>query len=369
MANLMQKLAAGVPYFAKEVRIMVSDRTPLMIARPRSINILPSKRCNAFCPMCPIGEANLKGEKPDPTELTAGQVSDLFDGIKDLSGKGVVVSFADGEPTVWKPLWEMLARGRDLGFAISFTTNGYTMKETQATRVAVINPFNVGVSLESLRGEINEIMRPLQGKGTQKTIDCIENLLAAREKAGATMSLNIKTVLAGVNYAHVHEIVERFAARPGVMWTPQPYRGTDERMWIRDTDHFRQVIEHLVDLKARGHKINASDRNLRDFVTYFEAGMERVDNAPNRSGEETLDAPRCQIGFTSLFVTQDAEVRLCPYMGPVGRIGDGQTLRQMWTGKAAQERRAEIAACKVDCELSCTRRTSIAEKVKLFLQR
>lgn len=369
MAALFQKLVAGLPYLEKELRIAVSERTPFMIARPRSVQVTPSERCNAFCPMCPIGEANRRGLPPNPQDLSAAQVAELLQGVKALSGAGVVVSFANGEPTIWKPLWDALEQGRALGLAVSFTTNGYTITQAVARRVAAINPFNVGVSLESLRPEVNEAMRPLDGKGTRKTLDAIEALLAARAEAGADFSINIKTVIAGRNLDSLPEIVERFADRPGVMWTPQPYRGTDPAMWVDDLDALTRVVDRLIALKARGYAINASDQNLRDIIPYFAAGMAAVDNAPNRAGQETLKAPRCQIGLTSLFVTQDGAVALCPYMEPVGRLGDGQTLAQMWTGPAAQERRKAIAACKVDCELSCTRRTSLWTKAWMFLKR
>jgi len=369
MATLVAKLAAGMPYLAKEFRIAVSEKTPFMIALPRSVQVTPTMRCNAFCPMCAIGVANREGNCLDDRELSADQIRNVLNDLKKLSGKGVVVSFANGEPTIWKPLWDALRIGRDLGFSVSFTTNGYTMRAPLAERVAAINPFNVGVSLESLRPEINDIMRPMGDQGTRRTIDAIDNLLAARDKIGADLGINIKTVIAKVNFETVHEIVERYADRPGVMWTPQPYRGSDEALWIDDTTHFTRVIENLIALKARGYQINASDHNLRDFVAYFAAGKDRVDNATDRMGEATLDRARCQIGLTTVFVFQDGTISLCPYMDPIGRLGDGRTLRQIWFGREARDRRKEIADCLVDCELSCTRRTSILDKVRLFLNR
>ncbi len=371
MREVALRFFDGLPYFAKAVRAKLAEWTPLMVARPMSVTVSPTKRCNAFCPMCGIGRANARKSVVSTAELSMDQVTSLYDGLAKLGARGTFVSFADGEPTLWKPLAAAVHTGRRLGIDTSLTTNGYTLRGRVADAIIDAEPSNVGISLESVRSEANETLRPLGGKGTQKTIDAIEELLCRRKSKNKKFRVNIKTVITAINYRFMPEIVEKYAAREGVMWTPQPYRGPDKSLWVTDTDSLQMVVDRLLVLKKKGYKINASAENLQNFVDYFASGWEAhggwtLKDPPARSRQSTANGRRCTIGFTSLFVGVDGQIRLCPYKEPIGKLGD-EPLDEMWRGRAAANVRAKIRDCSVDCELSNTRPSSLWHKAKLFL--
>ena len=55
LQSLPRKVLKGLPYLGKELRAIVSDRTPLFIAVPRTIHIWRGAPCNAKCIMCTYG--------------------------------------------------------------------------------------------------------------------------------------------------------------------------------------------------------------------------------------------------------------------------------------------------------------------------
>src|SRR6516225_7140740 len=169
ISSLPRKVVRGLPYLQKELRAIVSDRTPLFIAVPRTVHIWRGAPCNAKCIMCTYGF--LQGEAY--RQLTNSTFTDemmprALDQIHELCGRGTLVSYMGGEPTTCRSLVDWAEQAARLGVDFRFTTNGYTMSEGMARRLAAAGVFNIGVSFESLDPKINEIIRPYPD-GTAKT--------------------------------------------------------------------------------------------------------------------------------------------------------------------------------------------------------
>ena len=379
LASLPRKVARGLPYLSKEIRAIVSDRTPAFIAVPRVVHIWRGAPCNAKCIMCNYGY--LKGEeyrKLITSRFTDDLMPKVLDEIHELCGRGTMVSYMGGEPTTSKHLISWIEQAGRLGLDFRFTTNGYTMTEEMARRIVTAGLFNIGVSIESLDPKINEIIRPYPN-GTAKTVRAIELLIQERERQGRHLSINLKTVLTDINLESFGEIVRRFGKLDGMMYTAQMYEPLDgtppqtkELLYIKDVDRLERVCDDIRQLKAEGYNIHVTEQALREFVKLYREAKQ-TGAVFTMNGEKKLEMdpsePMCNIGTDNMFITE-GEVRLCPLHPAIGDVVNDKTttLKQMWHSELTRRVREGTRACRRLCTISCLRRTPLRHKVQTFLK-
>jgi sulfatase maturation enzyme AslB (radical SAM superfamily) len=295
--------------------------------------------------------------------------------IHDLCGRGTLVSYMGGEPTICRQITEWIELAGQLGLDFRFTTNGYIMNEDMARRFVAANLFNIGISLESLDPAINEIIRPFPG-GTARTLRCIELLLQERKRQGKHVGLNIKTVLTNVNLESYIDIVKRFGKIDGVMCTPQIFEAmegmpvaTQELLRIKDNRRLQRVTDQIRELKREGYTIHATDQALDDMVNQNAADKDGTATMHKKDLQMDPAAPACNIATDNLFVI-NAAVKLCPYFPPVGDMAADTktTLTQLWESEAAKRTRVQTRDCRRLCTISCLRRTGLRHKISTFLK-
>jgi MoaA/NifB/PqqE/SkfB family radical SAM enzyme len=182
--------------------------------------------------------------------------------------------------------------------------------------------------------------------------------------------VNIKTVISKANVAGFPELIRRFGKESGVLITPQPYydggdpkEAGEENFWIKDIALLTTIVDEVIALKRQGYNVCASEETLRGFIQYFQ--KKDGGKLPN---ENNKGQSPCLIGNTSIFVYANGDIKLCPYMGTIGNLGGEKTLKDIWYGKEAMDIRRKISLCTRDCELSCTRNTSLWERFLAFLK-
>jgi sulfatase maturation enzyme AslB (radical SAM superfamily) len=376
ISSLPRKVVRGLPYLSKEVRAIISDRTPLFIAVPRTVHIWRGAPCNAKCIMCTYGF--LKGEayrQLVTTPFTDDMMPRALDQIHELCGRGTLVSYMGGEPTVCRSLTEWIEQAGRLGLDFRFTTNGYTMTEEMARRFVAAGLFNIGVSFESLDPKINEVIRPYRD-GTAKTLNCIELLLQERIRQKKYISINIKTVLTDINLESFLEIARRFAKVDGLMCTPQMFEPLDEMpqatrelLAIKDANRLRRVADQILGMKREGYAIHATEQALREMVKQCDQNKDLRATMHHKNLEMDPSEPDCNIGTDNMWIEQGL-VKLCPYHPPIGNFitDTGTTLKQMWEAEITRRIRAQTRACRRLCTISCLRRTPLSHKVSTFLK-
>jgi sulfatase maturation enzyme AslB (radical SAM superfamily) len=376
LLSLPRKVARGLPYLGKEIRAIISDRTPVFIAVPRTVHIWYGTPCNARCIMCPHGY--LKGEalkKYSSSPFTDDLMPRALEEIHELCGRGTLVSFMGGEPTICRNVTKWVEHAGRLGLDFRFTTNGYAMNEEMARRFVAAGLFNIGVSIESLDPKINETIRPFP-KGTTRTLRCIELLLQERKRQKKHISLNIKTVLADVNLESFLDIVKRFGKMDGVICTPQIFEplqempvATRELLRIKDNNRLRRVTDQIRELKHEGFAVHISDQALDDMVKQNAADKDHTFTMENKS--VTMDSSEllCNIATDNLWI-HDGEIKLCPSFPAIGNMVTDThvTLKQMWESEMARRTRAQTRACRRLCTISCLRRTPLSHKISTFLK-
>jgi sulfatase maturation enzyme AslB (radical SAM superfamily) len=376
LLSLPRKVARGLPYLGKEIRAIISDRTPVFIAVPRTVHIWYGTPCNARCIMCPHGY--LKGEalkKYSSSPFTDDLMPRALEEIHELCGRGTLVSFMGGEPTICRNVTKWVEHAGRLGLDFRFTTNGYAMNEEMARRFVAAGLFNIGVSIESLDPKINETIRPFP-KGTTRTLRCIELLLQERKRQKKHISLNIKTVLADVNLESFLDIVKRFGKMDGVICTPQIFEplqempvATRELLRIKDNNRLRRVTDQIRELKHEGFAVHISDQALDDMVKQNAADKDHTFTMENKSVTMDSSEPPCNIATDNLWI-HDGEIKLCPSFPAIGNMVTDThvTLKQMWESEMARRTRAQTRACRRLCTISCLRRTPLSHKISTFLK-
>lgn len=382
MRNFVKRLWSGFPFFLKEISYLISKFTPFFIARPRSVYIsFYDLVCDGLCIMCSAGIAKKKGIKRNAsTEPISGEkFAQLIKQLKKLSGKGLLVSFTGGEPLLYKPLFEILELCRKEKIKFSFTTNGYLLNDCNIKKIIDSKLFNIGISIESLNPEINEKMRPVPN-GTKKTLKGIDKLIIEREKSKSDLSINLKCVITQLNYSTIPDLVKKYGKIKGVFITPQPYNEFDvpevaEKLWVKDTGKFREVINELILLKEQGYSINADLDTLKGFITYFESGLDEHGvyrrDLLKQSMKDKLIYNDCTIGYSTIFIYSDngdLTYWLCPYMHSIGQFSEGKMLEEIWFSKKAMMVREKTRKCLRFCNLSCTRKQPLLDKILIYLR-
>jgi sulfatase maturation enzyme AslB (radical SAM superfamily) len=376
LTTLPRKIARGLPYLRKELRAIASDRTPFFVAVPRVVHIWRGAPCNAKCIMCQWGY--YKGDAYKQlisSDFKEDSMPRILNEIHELSGRGTLVSYVSGEPTLSKGLVSWVEQASKLGLDFRFTTNGYTLNQEMAQKIVAAGIFNIGVSLESLDSKINEAIRPYPN-GTQKTIRAIDILLEERDRQRRHFSINVKTVLTDLNLESFVEIIKRYGKIDGVMCTPQifePQKDMPEeslnKLFIKDLGRLHRILDEVRNLKAQGYNIHASEQNLIEFLKlYRDADGKPCFTMWDKKLEMDPSEPECNIGTDNLFIF-NSSVRLCPNHPPIGNlVTDNLTLKQMWNREITRKIRAGTRACRQLCTISCLRRTPLKHKVQTFLK-
>jgi len=360
----------------KEIRSIVSDRTPFFIAVPRTVHIWRDAPCNARCIMCSYGF--LGGEvlrklwrSPFTDDLMPRALHEIY----ELCGRGTLVSYMGGEPTTSRHLADWIELAGRLGLDFRFTTNGYIMNEEMARRFVAAGLFNIGVSIESLDPNINETIRPFPD-GTARTLRCITLLLRERERQQRHLSLNLKTVLTDLNLESFIEIAKCFGKMEGVMCTPQIFESLDgmpeatrELLCIKDNQRLQRVTDQIRELKGEGYAVHVTDQALDDMVKQNRADPKHAATMSGKRLQKDPSEPVCNIATDNLWI-QDGAIKLCPYFPPMGNmVSDAKTtLRELWQNEATRQVRAQTRACRRLCTISCLRRTPLSHKVSTFLK-
>jgi hypothetical protein len=94
LSSLPRKVKRGLPYFGKEIRAIISGRSPFFIAVPRVVHLWRTAPCNARCIMCDRRfPKNAAQEEPSRSLFPDDQINRALDEIHELCGRGTLISY------------------------------------------------------------------------------------------------------------------------------------------------------------------------------------------------------------------------------------------------------------------------------------
>ena len=105
---------------------------------PTFLLISPSMACNLKCNGCWAGEY-------EKSNISADKMNEVLHEAKKEMGIHYVV-LTGGEPTLWKPIWDIMKEHQDIAFMPY--TNGTTIDEKMASKIADLGNFYPCVSVE-----------------------------------------------------------------------------------------------------------------------------------------------------------------------------------------------------------------------------
>lgn len=362
LSNLVQitkQCARGVPYLQKELARHLSLSVGRVLSTPSTYYVIFSGRCNLACTFCEIYK------HVEPT-LSRETMLRIICEAKELSKRGFNISLSGGEPTIYKPLYDALELAHQLGVNFGFTTNGLALTKKNVQRMLSYDPFNINVSLESVDPQINESLRRPMHDGTRRILEGIENLSAEKERTGSRVSIIVKPTIMEQNYRRLPDMVRYFGQGSKVQLHFQPYVGLkDDPHWVKDTEALKGVFQEILDLQREGHAVIGDSRQFEGFLHYvmhpaIKGNMAHLDLGGAKRN--------CDIGLRSMFVYPNGDVYFCDFLGrPIGNVHQ-QSLSDIYYGVIADDQRAEMVYCDIDCQQTCKRPVPLSVKARAFLR-
>ncbi|HEY7224998.1 MAG TPA: mycofactocin radical SAM maturase [Micromonosporaceae bacterium] len=172
--------------------------------------------CNLSCVHC----LSSSGRR-DPDELSTDQCRELIDEFERM--QVFYVNIGGGEPTVRPDFWELVEYATAHHVGVKFSTNGITITDEAARRLAASDYVDVQISLDGATAEVNDRVR---GPGSYATAMRAMRRLKAAGFAGFKVSVVVTRDNAGQLDAF-QAIADRFDAQLRLTRLRPSGRGAD----------------------------------------------------------------------------------------------------------------------------------------------
>lgn len=339
ISNLTSELAASL-YI----------KSGIDLSHPAQVYVQINETCNSKCVMCDVWRGRSKRELP-------AQV--WMEGIKRLKAAigSFKICFAGGEVFLKEGMFDILETCYNEGIAFGITTNGILLNQKNIKRYVSLEPFNINISLDSLKNDVYERIRGVPALDIIKSN--IDYLIKFKHRTGSKMTITLKTVVNSLNLSELEDIA-RYAVTSGVdAVTYDPIKKNRgyflesvveefEEMYHMDKDSLSKAISGLKKLKRTGYPILNSERNMDQWRYYDDLAIRNV----------------CKVPLRTLILDPDGDIRLCDYIRTrVGNIQD-KDLRAMLYSRRTREVKHSMVKCKMPC-VYCTKR-ALSDYLRLF---
>jgi len=349
--KLVDMLPVAAHHLEGELRdaLYVKTDGKLDVTKPRRFYGMLIERCNLRCQGCHYWRMEQYAE-----EMSSQEWIRVLGDIKDFVGS-YYINFSGGEPLLKHGLFDILNYCRDHGILAGMTTNGIIMRDRQAAQLVEAKLFSVNVSLDGFRAETHDLQRGVKGShaGVLRTID----LMHKHSKAtGIPVPLVIKPTVSRINFREMPDLVKMVSdlGVNGILFQPVSDWGTPEAqsLMIDDLDALQRVVDELLALKAKGYPILSAEWHIKDWIRHFK----------KEPRQEPRSGVQCWVGITTLVINSDGRLRNCHTLAPIGNVRDG-SIRDIWYGEVAKQRRDETVKCTIACSENCTIKRSIPQQV------
>ncbi|MDX2149899.1 MAG: radical SAM protein [Bryobacteraceae bacterium] len=325
------------------------------LTRPVTIHGIVNEICNYKCRYCECWR--MPEYKP---EMSIDEWKKALRDLKEFRGK-YHVEFSGGEPYLKKGFLELIAFCHSEGLQWGVTTNGSAFNSERVVRATMAaRPFNVNISIDSMRPEIHNYTRGIEDS-LSKILSGLAKVREIRKSEGLHMPIIIKPVVSRLNFRYLPEMVEWIQEigatainfQPVDRWTPETYN----ELWIEtpeDLDELRKVRDEILRMKRAGAPILNSELILQAWDKHF---------LEEKAPKEYMP---CRVGMRNYFIRPDGNVEVCWYFKPIGNVKTA-TAREIWYGEEARQRRKETVECDSLCLFTCLSQKTVIDKAKMAL--
>jgi MoaA/NifB/PqqE/SkfB family radical SAM enzyme len=343
--------------FAREDLYLASgvDRS-----RPFQISGMVTERCNYRCAYC-----NHWGRKAYTDEMSLAEWVSALESLRDFVGT-YTIQFVGGEPFVWPDFTKLIryCGTRNIGWGV--ITNGSALNEKNIQIVTAANPINIDISIDGTSTASHDIPRGIVGSW-KKLSASASRLVEVRAQRKKRFAIRIKPTIHRHNFRMLKELVSWTMDIGATSIDFSPVRVETEKdfedLWISrsDWEDLDSAVDELIDLKAKGARIETSDAKLQSIKKHF------------RREAVSHGLAQCRVGMRNYAIETDGTVRMCTFYPSIGNTRKN-TAREIWFGEVATALRAKTIVCDkyktISCATSCMAHRNLLQEVQrgvLFL--
>lgn len=189
-------------YFPHRLQEIAHGKVPA----PVHVRIKPTNRCNHDCWYCAYRAENLQlGEDMiEADSIPAAKMMEVVDDLIDMGVKAVTFS-GGGEPTLYKPLPEVIARLGAGGIAIGCLTNGSNLKGRMAEALAAYGTW-ARISVDAWDDASYAAARGIRGDAFSRML---ENVRAFVDRA-PRCTVGVSFIIGEQNHRRVYHVCKMF---------------------------------------------------------------------------------------------------------------------------------------------------------------
>lgn len=325
MSSKLNLLKAGFSLLARPETVR---------SRPLHLQIEPTTVCNLKCSFC-VREKNVFR----PRSLDFAKFQELFDQARPAR-----VTFAgDGEPTLCRDIWKMVAYAKQHG-AKTIITSNWTVGRRIVEKALDSGLDALRVSIDAATPETYRAMR--KADYHNQIVEGIESLQALkRERGSLTPDVGFEYVLGRDNIHEMKQVLD-LAVRLGVCrvnFRPLNLVGIEEReeelLGGLTKEGYRRSLEEARDhAREVGMPVNLDE--IIGLLPFYEERYRPDFNPEKRT-------PDCIYPWTQVYVTHDGQTTPCCALNMDEGVNMGNVFEQgfeeVWNGETYRRMRHDTA--------------------------
>ncbi len=344
------------------------DPTTSQFARPYVVSWNLTYRCNLACEHCYLdaGGAPLVGTEnfADRSELGTDECFRVIDEIAAFAPECLTI-LTGGEPLLRRDILEIVRRASERGLWVVVGTNGVSITENVAKRLANAGARGLSLSLDALDPDRHDRFRKVRG-AWRNTVDGAEILnrtglpFIVQTTAG---SHNVGELDAIADFAH-----DRLAAKVWNLYflvptgrgqfvsdiTPEQYDEVLASLYRIQTKYDRRM---LVNAKCAPHYIKTVLEHVSAQTAPMPTDAEAEVSWPGLSKIRTYSggAGGCPAGTHYMGIRPNGDVTPCPYLPVFAGTLRSSSLADLWTSSSLFtdiRRRTSLGGRCGECEMN-----------------
>lgn len=214
--SLKKIINLGHCWFAHKFHGLKSSKYPYMI------NFELWNECNAQCTFCRTDEGEIYDQNSanmESSRISKGKMSiELYKDVIEQAKDHILIAvlYVNGEPLIYKPLYEALRFAHERKVATIISTNGDLMNEQNARKL-------LDSGLDFIKIAISGFTQPTykvehRGCDIERVKSNIRNLVRMKKEGGHSLVIMLDFMLYNYN-AHELELAREFAAELEIMFS------------------------------------------------------------------------------------------------------------------------------------------------------
>ncbi len=313
--------------------------------KPYSCDLLISEKCNLKCLKCHFWKSDVdESVSPD-------KIREIIDSLARIGARPFEINFGGGEPLLFDGITDVIKYAAKKGLQPALSTNATLIDKRMAKKLASSGLNRLSISLDSLNENTHDKMVGVKG-AYKRLMKGLENLSFYWKRG----DLNIHTLLSGINYSDVADIIKwadktDFIKGVNIQAVSQPFRSDPVDKWYErdeykflwpDSETAVAVIDEIAALKKSGSKVINPLHQFKVYRVYYQY--------PERFARKF----RCNAGDHTININAMSLMHLCCFMKPLGSL-KLSSVEELWFSPQAEKTRYAMYNCRKSCNniLNC----------------